>query len=114
MDQKTNKVIVKPLDKAKVKTFLTVTLILFIVTLIEYGIAFLIPHEYKWLRIVLFISLTIVKAYYIVSEFMHLGHENKPFKRAIIFPVTFVLFLIFIMMYQGGALFDILFGRFGQ
>ena len=111
MDQETNEVVVKPLDKSKVRTFLIVTVILFVVTLIEYGIAFTIPHDYKWLRIVLFISLTIVKAYYIVSEFMHLGHENKPFKRAIIFPVTFVLFLIFIMIYQGGALFDLLINR---
>ena len=111
MDQETNEVVVKPLDKSKVRTFLIVTLILFVVTLIEYGFAFGIPHEYKMVRIVLFISLTIVKAYYIVSEFMHLGHENKPFKRAIIFPAAFVLFFIFIMMYQGGAVFDLLFAR---
>lgn len=111
MDQETNEVVIQPLNKEKVRTFLKVTLILFVVTLIEYGIAFTIPHDYKWLRIVLFISLTILKAYYIVAEFMHLGHENKPFKRAIIFPAAFVLFFIFIMIYQGGAVFDLLIGR---
>lgn len=111
MNQEKNVVIVQPLNRSKVKTFLTVTFILFFVTLIEYGIAFTIPHEYKWVRIVLFISLTIVKAYYIVAEFMHLGHENRPFRRAVIFPIVFLFFFIFIMLYQGGVIFDLLIAR---
>ena len=111
MDQETNEIVVKPLDKAKVRVFLKVTLILFVVTLIEYAFAFGIPHEYKWIRIVLFISLTLLKAFYIVAEFMHLGHENKPFKMALIFPIAFVIFFIFIMIYQGGAVFELLINR---
>jgi len=111
MEQETNEVVVQPLNRAKVRTFLKVTLILFVVTLIEYAFAFGISHEYKWIRVVLFISLTLLKAYYIVAEFMHLGHENKPFKRALIFPIVFVIFLIFIMIYQGGAVFDLLINR---
>jgi caa(3)-type oxidase subunit IV len=108
MDQETNEIVVKPVNKSKVKTFLRVTLILFVVTVIEYIIAFTVPHDLKWLRIVLFISLTIVKAFYIVYEFMHLGHENKPLKMSIILPLAFVVFLIFIMIYQGGALLSLL------
>ena len=33
-----------------------------------------------------FIILTIVKAYYIVGTFMHLGHETKPLQISIIAP----------------------------
>ena len=42
--------------------------------------------------IVVFIALTIVKAYYIVSEFMHLGHEKKSLKMSIVLPMLFVVF----------------------
>ena len=84
---------VKPLNKAKVKLFLRVTLILFLVTLFEFAIAFTVLHDYKWLRIVVFVVLTIVKAYYIVSEFMHLGHERKSLKLSILLPLLFVVFL---------------------
>ncbi len=45
---------------------------------------------------VIFISLTIVKAYYIVYAFMHLGHEVKSMKWIIIGPyTTFILYLVF-------------------
>ena len=59
-------------------------------------------------RVVVFIALTIVKAYYIVSEFMHLGHEKKSLKMSIVLPMLFVVFFIFIMIYQGGAIFEAL------
>ena len=62
---------VKPIDKDKVKMFLRVTFYLFVITVFEFAIAFTVPHEYKWLRIFIFVALTIVKAYYIMSEFMH-------------------------------------------
>jgi len=48
--------------------------------------------------------LTILKAYYIVAEFMHLGHEKKSLKMSIVLPMLFVVFLIFIMIYQGDAI----------
>lgn len=111
MEQESKDIAVKPVNKSKVKLFLRVTLILFVITLIEYGIAFTIPHDYKWLRIVLFISLTIVKAFYIVSEFMHLGHENKPLRLSIVLPLAFLVFFIFIMIYQGGAVLELLGAR---
>ncbi|MFI5150770.1 MAG: cytochrome C oxidase subunit IV family protein [Bacteroidia bacterium] len=45
---------------------------------------------------VIFISLTILKAYFIVYAFMHLGHEVKPMKWIIIGPYTaFILYLVF-------------------
>jgi len=44
---------------------------------------------------VIFIGLTIVKAAFIVLEFMHLGAENKGFRYAILVPyAVFVVYLI--------------------
>lgn len=97
---------VKPIDKDKVKMFLRVTLYLFVITVFEFAIAFTVPHEYKWLRIFIFVALTIVKAYYIMSEFMHLGHEKGALKMSILFPLLFVAFLLFILLFQADAIFQ--------
>ena len=111
MDHVKNEVEVKPLNQSKVKTFIRVTVYLAAITAFEYLIAFTVPHEYKWTRIIVFVALTIVKAYFIVSEFMHLGHERKSLIASIIYPMAFVCFFIFIMIYQGGALLTLLSGR---
>ena len=71
--EETTEIIVQPVDKSKVRHLLKVALILFIVTIFEFVIAF--TMESSPLRTSIFIGLTIVKAFYIVSEFMHLGHE---------------------------------------
>lgn len=114
MHQETKEIEVKPVNKSKVKVFLRVTLILAAVTGLEYLIAFTVPHEYQLFRVSVFIGLTIVKAFYIVMEFMHLGHERKSLKMSIVLPMAFVLFFIFIMIYQGDAVFDLLFGSVGR
>ena len=64
-------------DPKNVKVIWKTFWILLFITLFEVGIAFTsIPHD---ILIIIFIVLTIVKAYYIVAFFMHLKHENKPF-----------------------------------
>ena len=99
---------VKPLDKGKVKNFLRVMWYLAAITAFEFAIAFTVPHEFKWLRIVVFVALTLVKAYYIVTEFMHLGHEKRSLKMSIVLPTLFVIFLIFVLLFQANALFEVL------
>ena len=48
---------------------------------------------------VLFIGMTLGKAYFIVYSFMHLGHEVKGVKYAIIAPYTvFILYLTYILV----------------
>lgn len=106
--EQTPEINVKPADKQKIKTFIKVTLYLGLITLFEFLIAFTVPYEYKWLRIVVFILLTIVKAYYIVVEFMHLGHELKPLKLSILLPMLFVIFLIFILLFQANSIYQLL------
>ena len=46
-----------------------------------------------------FIILTIVKAYYIVGTFMHLGHETKPLQISILGPMWILVpYLLFILL----------------
>jgi cytochrome c oxidase subunit 4 len=48
---------------------------------------------------IIFIGLTIGKAYFIVFSFMHLGDEKKAMKYSIIGPYTiFILYLIYIVL----------------
>ena len=48
---------------------------------------------------VIFIGLTIAKAFYIVFSFMHLGHEKKMLKYSILAPyLIFILYLIYIII----------------
>lgn len=48
---------------------------------------------------VLFIGMTIGKAYYIVYKFMHLEHEKKGVKFAVIVPYTvFILYLAYVLI----------------
>lgn len=90
--------------KAIMKTFW----ILLILTALEFVIAFTVPHGV--LKISIFIVMTIVKAFYIVGEFMHLKHETKALIWSILVPIVFVLWLILALLIEGQAIFDAIFG----
>ncbi|MEQ8583006.1 MAG: cytochrome C oxidase subunit IV family protein [Marinoscillum sp.] len=106
MELETTEVQVIPADKSKINKILRVALILGVVTAIEFVIAFTVSAGA--FRTSVFIILTIVKAFYIVAEFMHLGHEKKSLKMSILLPIIFIVFLIFILMYQGAAILEVL------
>jgi cytochrome c oxidase subunit IV len=93
--------------KAKVKKIMQVTLILSLVTAAEFAVAFVMGAGFA--RTSLFFIMTVVKAYFIVSEFMHLGHEVKPLKYAIILPFVFIIWLIIALLVEG----DYIFAKFG-
>lgn len=109
MEHQAPEIEVKPVNKAKVKNFLKVMWYLAAITAVEFAIAFTVPPEQKYIRVIVFIVLTLVKAYYIVAEFMHLGHEKKSLRMSIVLPLLFVVFLIFILVYQGQAIYDVLY-----
>ncbi len=100
-----NEVIVQPVDKAKIWQIWKVAIILGIITIIEFVIAFTMPSG--GLRISIFIALTLVKAFYIVAEFMHLGHEKKTLIYTIIMPLILVLWLIGALMMEGSAILQV-------
>ncbi len=102
-------VIVLPPDKEKIKKLWTVAAILGIITAFEFGVAFLVPHEFQTTRVWIFIAMTIVKAAYIVGEFMHLRHEAKMLIWAIMIPMIFVIWLLIALVYEGMAISDLRF-----
>ena len=98
-----------PADKSKILKIWKVAGILALVTAVEYLIAFWLSVDtFKYVRIWLFIILTIVKAYYIMSEFMHLGHEKKSLQYSIIFPLAFLAWAILAFLMESNAVFEAL------
>ena len=100
----TRHITVLPPDKEKIKKLWTVALILGVITAFEFAVAFLVPHEWKPVRVWIFVTMTIVKAAYIVGEFMHLRHEAKVLIWAILIPVTFIVWLLIALVYEGMAI----------
>lgn len=98
---------VLPPDREKIKKLWTVAGILGIVTALEFAVAFGVPHEYQTLRVWIFIGMTIVKAFYIVGEFMHLRHEAKVLIWSILIPMVFVVWMLVAFVYEGMAISDV-------
>ncbi len=56
----------------------------------------------------IFIILTLVKAYYIAWDFMHLRDENKFLRRSIVWtPIFLVLYLSFILLVEGNYIHEV-------
>ena len=103
----TSNVVVQPVNKEKVRRIVRVAVILGIVTTSEFFVAFNM-HSGS-LRTSIFILMTIVKAFYIVSEFMHLKYEKKVLIWTIMIPTIFVIWLIIALIYEGSAIYDVRF-----
>jgi len=93
------------------KKILLVTLLLSVITIVEVlvGIKYSKSHvgaeSGTWTAIkYMYIVLTLVKAGYIVIVFMHLGDEKKSLRLTILLPMLFVVYLIWISLYEGGEL----------
>lgn len=93
------------IPKAKTKVIWRTFWILLILTALEFVIAFILPPS--MFKVGIFVILTIVKAFYIVAEFMHLGHEVKFLVWSIILPMIFVAWFILAMMMEGSSVFDL-------
>ncbi|MEY8849821.1 cytochrome C oxidase subunit IV family protein [Psychroserpens sp. XS_ASV72] len=51
----------------------------------------------------IFIILTIVKAYYITWDFMHMRDETKALRRMVVWTAVFLIcYLVFILLQEGG------------
>ncbi len=92
-------VTVLPPDKEKIKKLWTVAGILGALTLVEFVIAFTMAHG--TLKTAIFVVMTIVKAAYIVGEFMHLRYEVKVLMWAILIPMVFVVWMLVAFVYEG-------------
>ncbi len=95
------------LRKANQKQILKIALILAIVTGIEFVLAFLWPESVsRFLLNILFIVLTLVKAFYIVAEFMHLKGEIKTLAYSVLLPLVFIVWLLVVLWVEGQEMID--------
>jgi cytochrome c oxidase subunit IV len=92
-------VTVLPPNKEKIKKLWTVAGILGAVTGVEFIIAFTMGHGPA--KTALFVILTIVKAGYIVGEFMHLKYEVKVLFWSILIPTLFIIWMLVAFVYEG-------------
>ncbi len=61
------------------------------------------PFIYTKSLNLIFIVLTIVKAYYITWDFMHMRDETKSLRRLVVWTAVFLIcYLIFILLQEGG------------
>jgi cytochrome c oxidase subunit IV len=97
--EETVQVKVLPPDKAKIRKLWTVAGILLLVTIVEFIIAFTVDAGV--LKTTTFILLTIVKAAYIVGEFMHLRYEVKVLFWSILIPTVFIIWMLVAFIYEG-------------
>lgn len=93
---------VLPPDKAKIKHLWKTAGILLVITIIEFIIAFTLSTG--TLKTTTFVILTIVKAAYIVGEFMHLRYEVKVLFWSILIPLVFVIWMLVAFVYEGLAI----------
>lgn len=98
---------VSPANKDEISKIWKIAGLLLVITIIEFVFAFTLPDHWKLMKISIFIGLTFVKAFYIVSEFMHLKHERKVLIWSIALPLIFVVWLCIALIYEGGAILEV-------
>ena len=61
----------------------------------------------------IFIILTLVKAYYIAWDFMHLRDETSGLQASIVITLIFLIaYLVFIILVEGNYIYDVMYGGF--
>jgi cytochrome c oxidase subunit IV len=98
-------VVVLPPDKEKIKKLWTVAAILGAITAVEFIVAFTVPPGF--FKTSVFVIMTIVKAGYIVGEFMHLKYEAKVLFWSVLIPIVFIVWMLIAFLYEGFQLSDV-------
>ena len=101
--------------KSNVSKIWGVLIVLSIVTAVEVALGIIKPEsltDNTFIRMKLlnwiFIILTIVKAYYITWDFMHMRDEVKAVRRMVVWTGVFlILYLVFILLTEGDYIFDV-------
>jgi cytochrome c oxidase subunit IV len=92
-----------------------VLVFLTIITAVEVALGILKPQALTHAHVLgmkllnwIFIILTLVKAYYIAWDFMHLRDEKSALRRAIVWtPIFLVLYLVFILLVEADYIYNI-------
>jgi len=96
-----------------------VLIFLSIVTVIEVALGIVKPaslmSSFLHMKIInwIFIILTIVKAYYIAWDFMHLRDEKSGLTSSTVLPLVILIpYLAFILLVEGNYIYDVMFEGF--
>ncbi|MHA6248995.1 cytochrome C oxidase subunit IV family protein [Pontibacter sp. CAU 1760] len=92
------------IPKAQTKAIWKTFFILVAITALEFVFAFFMDAGTA--RNVIFIVLTLFKAFYIVAEFMHLKHETKALIWSIIIPMALIVWLMVALISEGSYYFE--------
>lgn len=102
MNHHFNNDVASPESKKQIGRIWKVFWILLIVTVVEVVVGMFFSHDMpKGLVVTFFLVLTILKAAYIVSVFMHLGDERKHFQLVILMPLVLFIWFIIAFLYDG-------------
>ncbi|MDE3741437.1 cytochrome C oxidase subunit IV family protein [Maribacter polysaccharolyticus] len=92
-----------------------VLVFLTLVTAVEVALGIIKPHALTGNTILgmkilnwIFIILTLVKAYYIAWDFMHLRDEKSSLRRAVVWTAIFLIaYLTFILLVEGNYIYNV-------
>ena len=100
--------------KSNIQKIWGVSVLLTIVTAVEVALGIYKPDSlmepFLGMKILnwIFIILTIVKAYYITWDFMHMRDETSAMRRMVVWTAVFLIcYLVFILLQEGTYIFDI-------
>jgi len=101
--------------KSNITKIWGIFLFLSIVTVIEvaFGIVkpdFLIDNTFLAMKLLnwIFIILTLVKAYYITWDFMHMRDETKGLRRSVVWTAIFLIcYLVLILLIEGDYIYEV-------
>ncbi|MGB0476628.1 MAG: cytochrome C oxidase subunit IV family protein [Flavobacteriaceae bacterium] len=101
--------------KSNVQKIWGVLIFLSIVTLIEVVLGIFKPqvlmNTFLGMKLLnwIFIILTIIKAYYIAWDFMHLRDERRNFTSSIVLPLLILIpYLVFILLIEADYIYDVM------
>ena len=99
--------------KSNVQKIWGVLIFLSIVTAVEVALGIIKPEplmaQFMAMKLInwIFVILTIVKAYYITWDFMHMRDETSILRRVVVWTAVFlILYLSFILIQEAGYIFD--------
>ncbi len=101
--------------KSNVHKIWGVFVFLSIVTIIEVALGivrpdFLLDHQFLALKLLnwIFVILTIVKAYYITWDFMHIRDEVSGLRRAVVWTGVFlIVYLVALLLIEGDYIYEV-------
>jgi len=95
--------VASPESRTQIGRIWKVFWILLVITLVEVIVGMFFGHHLpKALVATFFLALTVLKAAYIVSVFMHLGDEVKNFMLLVLIPLTLFIWFIIAFLADGG------------